>query len=204
MENFRWLKMSYGILYQRFLVKDNNNNLIPYIIQGSNNCFEMSGKRERNLTNLFKLFNELDKSDLYTFLKNVYKEISDENSGYIKGISKTEKGFIDGFYKKIVNESDLLTNGEYMEDRLKLLFKSTKKQKSVWDIAKENENQELKKIDFDSLPKNNILFFNKYKQLCGKGKIKKTNNGDYGFFKSKSRRYYQPLNTSNEYYYKTY
>ena len=60
--------MSYEILYKIFTIKK-GNNLIPFVIEGSNNCFEQSGKRERNLHLGYSFF----KQKMFNLYNNKYK-----------------------------------------------------------------------------------------------------------------------------------
>lgn len=195
--------MSYEILYKRFLVREKgklnpNGKLIPYIIHGSNNCYEATytgRKRERCVTNLFNCYEH--KSDLKEFLGMIYDKLTDEHSGFLKGISKTKKGFIKGFNKKIINEDELTENGIIMEERLNKKFRKKRKNKSVYDYDNELKNIPFKTFSInicEQIKDKTIIAYSKDKNIIGKGKIKKlpyVNNGDeYGFFKTRYRNRY--------------
>lgn len=80
--------MSYEILYKRFLVKQNDGSLKPYMIVGSNNAFEMSGKRERTISELYKYKPLIQGQSLKNYLILFHKSLSDKYSGFEKGVPK--------------------------------------------------------------------------------------------------------------------
>jgi len=193
--------MSYEILYKRFLVKD-GDKLIPHIIHGSNNCYEATnGKRERCVSNLltdFGYFKDYDKSDLRKYLGEVYKELKKDDS--FKGLQKTKQGFIDGFYKKIIDKNELDLDGVYMEEKLIRKFREKRKTKSTYELMNELKDKpfiEFNEKKISEIEDKTILGFNEYKQLIAKGKVKKLHKyGDckeYGFFKSRAKRRYYLL-----------
>ena len=172
--------MSYEILYKTFLVTEEDGTQTPYIINGSNNCTELNHNfkeiRERNLNNLFKLYKEVDKTDLKQFLEVVYKDITQENTGFLKGVPKTLNGFINGFYNRIVNKEELLNRGLDMEIYLKNKFKTQRaKPKTVYEINEtlttefkecSRFNEELKH-DLNKV----VIVYDKYKRPYNKGKF---------------------------------
>ena len=189
--------MSYELLYGRFIVKKDNGELVPYIIHGSNNVFSYSGKRERNVSNLFTDFRlEFDRTNLRKYLSEVYKVLASESSGFLKGVPKTEKGFIEGFYKKIIPESefDSSSSGEYMETILKMKFKTERKRQSYSEIIESVKTKELMPLTESSkryLSGITIVGYDSYKFPVGIGKIRKLYSGeDYGFFPKNMRRRY--------------
>ena len=193
--------MSYELLYQRFLVKD-GDKLTPYFIHGSNNCFEVSGKRERDVSNLFNWFKDykdMPQNDLNKFLGILFDKISNDDSGFLKGIPKTKQGFISGFYKKTIDKTDLMKNGELMELKLKRMFKTERpKPKSTYEINQELKDQEFIEFKQEDIPKIKdriLLVYDRFKNLLtDKGKIKPLVSGkEHGFFMNRSRRRYLPL-----------
>lgn len=198
--------MSYEILYKRFITVEENEVLTPYIICGSSNCFEYSGKRERSLQNMLEwkyYTNKYDTEDLVAFLGNVWEDMS--KTDYWHKLPKTKKGFVNGFFKNIINKEKLIDNGVDMEIRLNNLNTNKKPRLNAFDVATLKKDEPFIRLTLDNVTQiynKSILFFNNYKQLIGKGRIKKTNNNDIGFFKTGVRRYYQPLNGHNQYYYK--
>lgn len=188
--------MSYELLYQRFLLKD-GDKLIPYFIHGSNNCYEVSGKRERSVSNLFNWFKEIDQTDLRTFLGKIYDLISKEDSGFLKGIPKTKTGFINGFYDRIIEKEDFTENGEWLEDRLIRKFRVKRNIKTDYDLIQELKDKPFIEFNKDKIPEiedKTILGFNQYKNFMAKGRVRKlypySENSDYGFFRSKAKRTY--------------
>ena len=130
--------MGYEILYHRFLVYDpDKKSLKPYIIYGSNNCYYYQGKRERNILDIEKTVNS-DSSTflnpkyytLYMYLDKFYNIIKpDINSGYFTRVPKTKKGFINGFFKKVIDIdtfkqfTNLGYNGNYLDQKLTVMTK---------------------------------------------------------------------------------
>ncbi len=113
--------MSYSILYQRFLV-DNGDRLIPFIIHGSNNVYleprYASGRRcrERILTNLFDAFPDLNKRDLTNFLTDVHAILNKEDCW--TRFPDSRRGFINMFYRNVIDGSQLLDNPLLMDEWL--------------------------------------------------------------------------------------
>jgi hypothetical protein len=179
--------MGYEILYKRFLL-NNNGMYIPYVIHGSNNCFEPSGKRERCLTNLFKSFENVEWSTLDEFLGMVYDKLSADGSGFLKGIPKTKKGFINGFYNKVVDLDRFVDDAIIMEHILKRHYSKKRKRITAHESAeklKDKPFKEFKRSDCKKLLGKTIIVFSKNfdkKHLIGRGKIKETYADEYGFF----------------------
>ena len=198
--------MSYEILYQRFLTKDEQGNLTPYIICGSSNCFEHTGQRERSLQNMFKwkyYTNKFDTSNVKEYLGNVWEEMNKTDSW--SKVPRTKNGFVNGFFKKIISTDQLYGSGLGMDIKLKQLFKNPKPRKTYYQYIEEYKNDPLIEIDSNNVNKienKRILLFNSQGNFVNKGRIKLTNNGDIGFFKTGCSRYYQPLHTRLRYKYK--
>lgn len=191
--------MSWELLYKRFLVKEPNGSLTPYIITGSNNAFEMSGKRERSVYDFYKYYPKKPKESLREFLGRMYDIMAREDSGYLKGVSKTKKGFIEGFYKKTITRDEFIPYGVRMENYLKNKFKSTVKKKSDYEIGQGLTSKPLIPVNNENMEKYlgvTVFPHNRHGEaIMGRGKFKRVRDGEYGFFKSKSkRRYYYPSN----------
>ena len=191
--------MSYELLYKRFLVKEHNGTLTPYIITGSNNCFELSGKRERSVYRFYDNYKKEPKDSLRDFLGKMYDIMSKENSGYSQGVPKTKNGFIEGFFKKIITRDEFIPYGVRMENYLDNKFKSSRTTKSDYDVGQCLIENALIKVNNENVRKyagKTIIPFNRNNEpIIGKGKFKTVNlaRTEYGFFKSHSKKRYTYL-----------
>lgn len=189
--------MSYEILYQRFLLKKEDGTLVPYMIHGSNNCYEWNNRRRaRSLSNLFRWFKRTDQSDLDTFLGEVFDLFSGDDC--IERLPKTKKGFIRGFHQKIVPEDDFSENPTTMEDRLERKYTKKRNIKDGFQLHNEMKNVPLSVFRMDRVEDmvgKTILAYNHQENLIGKGKVKPVREDKYGFFPTRFRRRYVILNS---------
>lgn len=191
--------MGWEILYNWFTLKKGDGIKEYYVIHGSNNCWEHSGKRERNVSNIetFPCKKKPEES-LVDWLKRFYEGLKKENSGFEKGIPKTFNGFLNKFINQEITEEEFMDNGEQMEIRLIHLFRKKREPaKTTFELDKELEDKpfiKLNEIDVSTIVGKTLLPYNESKHLIfGKGKIKAINHpkAKFGFFKSRSnRRFY--------------
>lgn len=102
--------MGYEIVYNVFTVKQ-DNKYFPFVVCGSNNCYEHSGRRERNLNILNYFFK--DKKEYFNSLEELKACFNSEliqkniNDGNIQGRFKTAKSFLNQFLSKVINNKEL-------------------------------------------------------------------------------------------------
>lgn len=106
--------MGYEIIYKTFTIKKGDTH-IPFIVWGSNNCYEysMSGKqrRERNIDSAKFLFlnrksefKSLSQMDTYFCYNEILKDMND---GMLQGLYKSPNGLLKSFHKYIFDSNEL-------------------------------------------------------------------------------------------------
>lgn len=105
--------MSYEIIYKIFTISK-NNNYIPFVVAGSNNCTEMSPngreRRERNLLIPYSFFNnKKELKSISDMEKNFEKDSIQKNmdGGNIQGKYKTAQSVINAFKKYTFTSQEL-------------------------------------------------------------------------------------------------
>jgi len=147
--------MSYEIIYTIFTIKK-ENQYIPFIVIGSNNCFEHSGRRERNLykANSFFKNNKGTFSTLEELKQNFNTELINKEieNGSIQGRYKTSKSILNQFCKKIIDYTELslrpeLTTLYYLkisEDQKKQVLKAFN-ELSIKTVLTDKETEQYQK-----------------------------------------------------------
>jgi len=105
--------MSYEIVYKIFTLKT-KGVYIPFDVSGSNNCYEHTGRRERNLNKAVYYFKDR-KAEFKSLeeLKQAFKvdHINEGlRGGNIQGRFKTSKSILNQFIKKVLTDEDLKIN----------------------------------------------------------------------------------------------
>jgi len=134
--------MSYEIIYKLFTIRK-ENKFIPFVVMGSNNCWETypKNRRERNLHKAYFFFK--DKRKEFNSIEEIKNNFdfnlvkTDIENGNIQGRFKSAKSVLKRLITKIIDYKDLNLIPELYS---LYYFKATNKEKEQIQKAFEEEN----------------------------------------------------------------